>query len=558
MFANIPARFLPPERSLPQLTFGAPWLHYAHSRSRLNATEELLDTVIARLGADRPAIHEVATARTWSYGEFQEAVNQLGNALLGLGLKPGERVFLRLPDCPEMAIAQLAVWKVGGVIVPSSVLERSREITFMINDTEAALAIVGSDHAAELETARSGCSTLREVVSVPGPGADGFANLLGRQSSTLEAYPNAPLDASGIYYTGGTTGHPKGCLHTHIAEVALADLTLLTRAAGPDDVFFTHAPIGHAFGNGEKINFPFRAGAAVIYADRPTPVEMFDFSERFGATVLAGAATMYRMMLRQTPDPMVAFPNLRFRSALSSGEILDRPTQDRWEEIFGFPLRNVVGMTPMRHIFLDANVLGVKRAPGLSVGTPLPGYEARLVDAETGEPAAPGAAGRLAMRGPTGITYWCNLHPFIRERAERDVQGGWSLLDDAYERDEEGWLWFSSRLDDMIVTGGRQVAAPEVEAVLAEHQAVAECAVIGVADSLRGQVVRAVVVLRDGFTADAKMVEVLQEHAKRLMAPYKYPRQIEFRRELPKDHVGKLQRRRLREEALAAQDSKSD
>lgn len=204
-------------------------------------------------------------------------------------------------------------------------------------------------------------------------------------------------------------------------------------------------------------------------------------------------------------------------------------------------------MTPMRHLFLESNIAGVKNAPGLSVGAPLPGYEARLLGDDAGN-AAPGEPGRLAIRGPSGITYWINRHPGIRARAAQDVQNGWSLLDDTYILDDDGWLWFHGRLDDMIVTGGRQMAPIEVESVLCAHPDVAETCVVPAPDEMRGQVVFAFVRLREGVIARPELAEALQAHAKARMAAYKHPRHIEFVAELPKDHVGKIQHRKLREQ----------
>jgi 2-aminobenzoate-CoA ligase len=535
MLTNVASRFLPDAAHRPLLTFGGRELQFVHFRTAFNAADELLDRTVARLGADRPAIHEPDRGLTWTYAQLQGAVNRLGNGLRRLGVAPGDRVLLRLPDIGEMAVAQLAVWKIGAVAVPTSVLERARELRFLLDDTEAALAIMHADHASDLLAAAADGSHLRAIVAVPGagggsagPDAVDWTALLDESAESLAPHPTLPLDASGIYYTGGTTGQPKGCMHTHASEVFFADLTARVRAAGADDVFLTHAPIGHAFGNGEKINFPLRLGASAVYAQRPSPRRMLELAE---------------------PDPRAAFPGLALRSVLSSGEILDRPTQERWERALGVPLRNTVGMTPIRHIFIESAAGGRKVAPGLSVGVPLPGYEARLVDAVSGEPAAPGEPGRLALRGPSGITYWTNRHPFIREHAARDVRDGWSLLDDAYTRDEDGWLWFRARLDDMIVTGGRQVAAPEVEAVLREHPAVAEVAVVGAPDDVRGQVVEAFVVLREGHEPGPGTVQDLQRFAKREMAGYKYPRRVEFIAELPRDAVGKVQRRALRERA---------
>lgn len=552
MFENVDPRFLPPPEHRPLLTFGHPSLHYAWSRPAFNAATELLDSTVRRVGPDHPAIIHVTEtgARTWTYGDLSRAVAGLANGLRALGVAPGDRVLMRAGEVPEAAVIQLAVWRIGAIIVPAAVVETARELAFMLRDTLAVAVVCESAGAEELEKALPECPAVRWAIGWPEPIGDHgltLESVMAGQADTCEAHPTRPLDAAGIFYTGGTTGRPKGCLHTHVAEVALADLNGVARALDEQSVMLTHAPLGHAFGNGEKINFPLRAGAAAIYAPRPTPQRMWELMAEHGVTTVAGAATMYRMMLQACSDPRDAYPNLAVRTALSSGEILDPRTYAAWHDL-GVPLRNVVGMTPMRHLFLDSNVAGTKVAPGLSVGAPLPGYEARLVDEDGNPTADPEAPGRLAIRGPSGITYWVNEHPAIRDRAATDVREGWSFLDDAYRRDPEGWLWFEGRLDDMIVTGGRQVAPVEVEEVLGDHPAVAEVAVVPAPDELRGQVVAAFVCLRPGFDGSPELAGELQAHAKARMAGYKYPRRVEFLDALPKDGVGKIQRRRLREQ----------
>lgn len=551
-FGNVAERFLPSPAQRPDLVFGAPWIQYVNNRPTLNAGAEILDATVDRVGRDRLAIIDADLEEEWTYGRLQDEVNRLGHALLNGRFRPGDRVLLRLPDVPEAAVAQLAVWKVGGIAVPSSVLERTRELEFLLNDTEASVAVVHADHLGELEKARAACPHLKEVIAVPEfeGGYTSYRRLQGGPAVDLPAHTNRPLDAASIFYTGGTTGHPKGCLHSHAAEVVLADLNIMARDAGPDDIFFSHAPIGHAAGNGEKVNFPFRAGSSTIYAVRPTPRRVWEVAERYRASIFLGAATMFRMMLREAPEPRREFPELALRFALSSAEVLDQRTFETWSAQMGFEICNVVGMVPFRHIFIHPAWMGKKVAPGRSVGQPLPGYDIRLVG-EDGALVPPGEIGRAAVRGPTGITYWTNLHPGIRERATIDVIDGWSICDDAYHCDPQGFLWFESRLDDMIVTAGFQVAAPEVELILKGHEAVADVAVVAAPDEIRGQVVMAYVVLRDGFVGDHGMVQSLQEHAKREMAPYKYPRLIQFIPELPKDEYGKIQRRRLRDQAVS-------
>jgi 2-aminobenzoate-CoA ligase len=549
VFGNLEERFLPPAEHRPLLTFGAPWAQYVYYRTHLNAAHEILDRTVARVGAGHVAIHDADRGEDWTYGRLQGAVNRLGNVLLGCGLRPGERVLLRVPDSPEAAVAQLATWKVGAIAVPTSVLDRAREVQFTLNDTEAAVAIVHAHHLSELEKARGACPHLRVVIAVGDDAADcvPYRESVAAAAESLTPYPSRPLDAASIFYTGGTTGYPKGCLHTHAAEVVLADLNVLARGTTERDVYLSHAPIGHAAGNGEKINFPFRAGAAAVYAFRPSPRRVWELAEQYGATAFLGAATMYRMMLRDAIASGAPPRRSTLRSALSSAEVLDERTLESWKSLTGLEIENVVGMVPLRHIVLHPGWQGRKLAPGLSVGRPLPAYEARLVDTQTGEPCGAGEVGRLALRGPTGITYWVNLHPDVRERAGQDVVGGWSLADDAYRRDEDGWLWFHSRLDDMIVTGGFKIAAPEVELVLKQHEAVADAAVVAAPDEVRGQVVKAYVVLQPGHTGSPDLVRALQDHAKATMAPYKYPRLIEFLAELPRDEYGKVQRKRLRE-----------
>lgn len=552
MFGNVDERFLPPREHRPQLSFGHSMLHYAWSRAVLNAAEELLDRTIEVVGPDQVAYVDlnVGAPEAWTYGRLLAEVNRLANGLRALGIGPGERVLTRFSDRPQAAVVQLALWKVGAVVVPSATVETAREVAYMANDTEAVAIVCESDSGAEVDKAVPDCPTVRAVIGWP-VAVGGFEHSLDSvstgQPAACESHPTRPLDASGIYYTGGTTGRPKGCLHTHVAELAVADLNNAARGVDSSSVLFTHAPVGHAFGNGERINFPLRAGARAVLSIRPAPAEVWEILATHGVTTMAGAATMYRMMLQALDDPRTTYPDLVLETAMSSGEILDHVTFEKWQRLLGFPVRNAVGMTPMRHIFLDSMWRGEKVAPDLSVGAPMPGYEARLIDPGGHAVTDTETPGRLAMRGPTGITYWCNDNEILRVRAAEDVVDGWSLLDDAYFRDHDGWLWFHGRLDDMIVTGGRQVAPVEVEEVLAGHPAVAEVAVVPAPDPTRGFVVAAFVRVAAGHEAGDDLVADLEAFSKEWMAGYKYPRQIHFVDELPKDAVGKVQRRRLRE-----------
>lgn len=562
MFSNVESRFLPPPENLPTLTFGMPDLQYVWYKSSFNAAREILDANVSKVDGAKIAIVELAndgTENKISYSELRSRVNKCSNGLKTLGISPGDRVLLRFQDTIWAAIAQLACWKIGAIVVPSAIGESSREISFLLQDTEAVAAICDSRFAEPLIAAGKECPELKWSIGDEEPifaGAASLRQFVETESDHCETYASNPFDASGIYYTGGTTGKPKGCLHTHASEVILADLNMAARGAVMGgSVLFTHAPIGHAFGNGEKINFPLRWGATVIYAVKPSPKAMWEIIERYGVTHLAGVVTMYRMMLKESPTPLEQYPGIMLESVVSSGEILDQPTFDMWTKA-GLPLRNTVGMTPMRHLFIESASNGIKVGPGVCVGKPLPGYEAKMLD-EKGNLLGAGEPGRLAIRGPSGITYWINKHPGIRARAAADVRGGWSLLDDSYTRDENGWLWFNGRLDDMIVTGGRQIAPVEIETVLATHPDVLEVCVYAASDELRGYVVAAAVVLREGAKQPKDPESAFNDYLRDKLASYKFPRHYEFLEELPKDGVGKIQRRILRENLEAKRKSEN-
>jgi len=368
---------------------------------------------------------------------------------------------------------------------------------------------------------------------------------LNEASAELEPYPTRPTDAASIFYTGGTTGHPKGCIHSHATEVIISDVMCgLVCEPNPKDVFLCLPPIGHAFGNGEKINFPLRFGASAVYKERPTPNETWDLLRRYKVSILAASPTSYRLMLDCFDPSYRGELNLKF--VVASGEMLTKDVADKWNEKIGVGIHNSVGMTPLRHIFIESVFKRVKVAPGNSVGKPLPGYEFKLID-DKGNKVRNGEVGRLAVRGLTGIVYWCNLHPQMPGKQKQDVVDGWNLLDDAYTQDEDGWLNFITRLDNMIVTAGRQVAAPEVEEVLATHPAVHQVAVVGVPDRIRGNVVKAFIELNPGYAKSDDLVTEIQGYAKDNMATYKYPRIIEFIDKMPRDAVGKIRRRLLRE-----------
>ena len=549
LFENVPERFLPPKEDWPDFVYAHPDVNWVHYREYMNAAEEVLDAGIAKNGwGNNIAIYDANNNETWTYSRLQEEVNRLGNALKKLGIKPGDRVMWRFGEVPYAAIAELAVWKIGAINVGSALQERAREVEFIANDTEAVLILSQADQVDQVQKALPNMKTVKNVISVPQSQDDNFldySKLISQAGTELEAYPTLPGDVASIFYTGGTTGHAKGCVHTHATEVVITDmLGKVVYDITEKDVMLCSPPIGHSFGNGEKINYPFRHGASSVYADRPAPQEYWELFTKYNVNIFIGVPTLYRVLLDCYKPEYKAGLNLRL--SVASGEMLTKDVVDRWRDVTGVTINNSVGMTPMRHSFIESLRYGKKIAPGVSVGKPVPGYEYKLID-EDGNTVKNGETGRMAIRGITGIVYWNNLHPQMPGKQKEDVRDGWNWLDDAYVQVKDGWLYFSTRLDNMIVTGGRQIAAPEVEEVLIGHPAVHQVAVVGIPDPVRTQSVKAFIVLNSGHAPSEELVKELQAYAKDNMSFYKYPRIIEFIDTLPRDHLGKIQRRLLRE-----------
>ena len=547
-YENVPKRFIPEE--LPQQSYGNPRInHLAYNNENLNAAYELLDRGIEENDwAERTAVESVDTGRNLSYGDLRSMVNRLAAALLNLGIEDGDRVLWRIGEIPEAVAVHLGVWKAGGVTVPCPLAERAREIEYYLNDTEARFVVTVDDGFEELESALREVETVETVVGVnTEKGDETFKSLLEEGDGSVTHRRTAPFDLASIFYTGGTTGRPKGCMHSHIAEVAITELEAGEgRALSPDDVVFCPAPIGHSLGSGELINFPYRFGARAILAHRPTPVEMLEIMAEREVTVFVGSPTMLRMMMTETDVAEYDLSELRLM--VIGGEMFDAETFKQWKEATGIEPCNTVGMSQLRHWFLTSYRGGEKFAPELSVGKPYAGFEVKLVDIE--EPARDldkrDTVGRLAIRGPANIAYWNNIHPEMPDAMDDYRVGSWGLADDAYRQDEDGYLYFETRLDNMIVTGGRQISGPEVEDVLVRHEAVQDIAVVGSPDKQRGEIVKAFVVPNQGITPNSSLINSLQEYAKAEMSPYKYPREIEFIDELPKDEMGKIQRAQLR------------
>jgi 2-aminobenzoate-CoA ligase len=468
-------------------------------------------------------------------------VRRLAGTLAARGIGKGDRVLLRLPNSPEFIYSWLAIVHLGAIAVATVPLLREREMEKIIRGAGIRSAIVDSRFLADTVRVKEKIPELRDLI-LAGESRSGYPHLqelIVHSTSEVDAEATRRDDIALLAYTSGSTGDPKGTIHFHEDILAMADGVARDNFdLSPADICAGHPTLAFTFGLGGLFVFPFRFGAATVLTERFTPREMLHTLRDYKATLSFCAPTGYQMMLGL--DEPGALPDLRL--GVSAGAALPPLTYERWRERYGSELLDGIGSTEMLHIFICNRPGQVK--PG-SCGQAVGGYEAAVVD-ERLQPLPPGEEGLLAVRGPTGCRYWNKV-----DRQKEYVQGGWNLTGDIFTRDADGYFWFRCRRDDLIVSAGYNIAAPEVESVLLEHPTVQEAAVVGVADELRGQVVKAFVVLRPGVTGDRRLARQLQSFVKQELAPYKYPRQIEFVGELPHTATGKIQRFQLRQQAPA-------
>jgi len=337
-----------------------------------------------------------------------------------------------------------------------------------------------------------------------------------------------------LSFTSGTTGEPKGTMHFHRDLLIMADgYAQEVLGVSPDDVFVGSPPLAFTFGLGGLAVFPLRFGATATLLENASPANMIEIIETYKATISFTSPTAYRAMMIAM-DEGANLSSLRL--AVSAGETLPAPVFEAWTRKTGKPILDGIGATEMLHIFIS-NRLGDATAG--ATGKPVTGYEAKIVDDDMAD-VADGSVGHLAVRGPTGCRYLAD------DRQRSYVRAGWNLTGDDFIRDRNGVFHFVARADDMIISSGYNIAGPEVETALLSHADVAECAVIGVRDADRGQVVEAHVVLKAGVVGDGACVKRLQDHVKAKIAPYKYPRSVKFADALPKTQTGKVQRFKLK------------
>jgi 2-aminobenzoate-CoA ligase len=504
---------LPPPEAQPDFLFDLPELRYPE---RLNAAVELIDR------QDPAALAVLNDAGSWTYGAMKDLSDRIARRLVEQeGLIPGNRVFLRGPNNAMLFASWLGVLKAGGVVVTTMPMLRPGEIATIVERARISHAIVDARFRDDFDAAGGVGSLLTYE------GDDGFEGLEAIEPGFAPAETGRD-DVALIAFTSGTTGRPKGCVHYHRDILAPADsFARHILKPRPGDRWACSAPIAFTFGLGMLLIFPWRFGGTAVTVETPGPKALLDAVARHRVTTLATAPTGYKAMM-----PMLAeHDTASLRSCISAGEHLPAATWHAWREATGIRIVDGIGATEMMHIFISASDGDIR--PG-ATGKAVPGYVAAVLD-EAGEPIDAGT-GRLAVKGPTGCRY------FDDERQADYVRNGWNVTGDTYRKDEDGYFWYVARSDDMIISSGYNIAAPEVENALYGHAAVQECAVIGAPCPERGQKVKAFVVLAPGHAPDAATVAALQDHVKAAIAPYKYPREIAFADTLPKTATGKLQR----------------
>ncbi len=529
---------LPPPEAQPEFIFDLPSLQFP---PQLNCATELLDRRVAEGDGERVCLRAPGGI-DWTYAELQRRANRIANVLVReLGVVPGNRVLLRGPNNPMMVACWFAVMKAGAIAVTTMPLLRAKELGQIIDKARITHALCEHALRAELEAAAADHPVLAHLRFFNDPSGQGLDADAAGQPDTFDNVATAAEDTCILAFTSGTTGKPKATMHFHrdlLASAACWPAHVLRPTA--DDVFIGSPPLAFTFALGGLVVFPMSVGASTVLLEQASPPQLLDAISEFGATILFTAPTSYRAMAEAARwRPFTAARGGTLRKCVSAGEVLPASTRALWKDATGIEIIDGIGATEMFHIFISADEADAR--PG-ATGKVVPGYRARIVD-EEGRELAPGTAGRLAVKGPTGCRY-------LDDPRQADyVRDGWNYTGDAYVMDAGGYFHYQSRVDDMIISSGYNIGSPEVEEALLQHPSVAECAVIGVPDDERGQIVKAFVVPREGVETGPSLVRALQDFAKSTIAPYKYPRAVEFLTELPRTETGKLQRFRLRERA---------
>lgn len=509
------------------------------SISRLNATTEILDRNLeAGRGRKRAVLYR---DRAYTFEQIALASNRVGNALVDLGIRMEQRVGILLPDCPEFFAAFLGTLKIGAVAVPFNTMMATSDYRYFLQDSRAEALIVHENFYGNLAPILRECRHLRHVIGV-GQEQEGtipFGAWTAAAAAELSPADTTADDPAFWLYSSGSTGPPKGAVHLQHDMVYSADFVVPALGLSADDLLYSAPKLFFAYGLGNSLFLPFRIGATVVLEpDRPLPLTAFSVLHRYRPTVFFGVPTLFASML-QVPDADSRHDLTSLRFSVSAGETLPPAVYHEWRKRFGHELVEIFGSTEILHTCL-ANPFGATR-PG-SAGVCIPGYEARIVD-ENGRDTPDGEIGNLLIKGDSIAAYYWNKH----ERSKRTFLGEWVFTGDKFYRDGDGYFWFCGRADDMFKVGGIWVSPIEVEHAVCAHPAVLEAAVVAQADEHELIKPKAVVVLREGQRASPELAADIQQFVKEHIAPYKYPRWVEFVESLPKTATGKIRRFELRD-----------
>lgn len=525
---------LPPAKLQAEVLFTLDDLKFPE---KLNCAAQLLDTHIEQGHKDSIALRSPHSE--WPYQTLYEQANQIAHVLKdNFNLIPGNRVLLRSANNPMLAACWLGVVKAGGIVVATMPLLRARDLQPVIEKAEIKLALCDERLQRELLEAQKQTSDLETICLFSGSdvrsAATELEQLMAKKPTRFENVPTAADDIVLIAFTSGTTGQPKGTMHYHRDVMAMC-VCVCDELIKPEanDIFIGSPPMAFTFGLGMQLAFPLYAGASSMLLESAGPAELVEAISKYGATVCSTAPTAYRAMLTQLGEHDIS----SLIKPVSAGEHLPLPIFKQWREATGISIIDGLGATEMLHIFVSA--AGNDIRPG-ATGQAVPGYECCILG-EDDNPLPPGENGRLAVKGPTACKYLAD------DRQLNYVVNGWNVTGDICHMDEDGYVFYQGRADDMIISSGYNISGPEVEAAMLSYDAVSECAVVGAMDAERGTIVKAFVVLNEGFDANETLVLALQDYVKQAIAPYKYPRAIEFVTSLPKTQTGKIQRHKLRE-----------
>jgi 2-aminobenzoate-CoA ligase len=550
--STIPADYLPPKEFQPQRIYTLK--EFESYPDPLNSTEELLDKQVAAGRGDSRAI--LLGDKVITYKQVLGASNKIGNALRKLGVEEADRVMLRSPNVPPALFTNFGVLKIGAVMVPTSPMLSPNEIAHIANNAEAKVMVVAAAFLEGVVKARPNLKTVKHVIVFGGQpeelkaqGVLSYEQLVENESPALAPVRRPRTAVSVLLYTSGTTGMPKGTAH-YMEEALIIPDTFGKYGwkVQADDIICGPAPISLAAGYSTVATIPFRFGAAASLIPKFTPDGLFEQIQSHKVTILSALPTAYRKMLEvQGAEKKYDLSSLRVLTG--GGESLTAKTYFDWKARFNQEIYEGLGTTEMMYVFVSS-VANRKVRPG-AIGTAIPGYEIQVIT-EEGKVAKPGELGRLYARGPTGTLYWRPLEDGLLEKQKSLIREGWVLVGDFCTIDEEGYLSFVSRQEDLIKSSGYRIGPEEVEDGLLKHPAVADAGVIGVPDPVRGQNVKAFIILKPGYTGSDELKQQIIDSCREHIAIYKLPRIVEFVTELPRTLQGKLLRRVLRDKEPVA------